>query len=105
MENHDAVDNAVAQLQERGYAVHFELRFDALIDQHDERLYHVSDFDIEEVHRFMEDEKNDELSFVLAIRTKDDRKGVLVDAYGKGSNPISIDMLEKFELKNISRKP
>lgn len=104
MENQDALDHAVERLQKQGYAGQFELKFDTLVDLHDERLYHVSDFDIEEVHRFEKD-TDKELSFVLAIRTKDDRKGILVEAYGKHSDPISIEMLEKFELKNISRKP
>lgn len=103
MRNIETLSGAVVYFQNLGYTANLQLRFDKLEDPQTDEAYFPDDFDINETMRFEGLTNPDDNSILFAITTKQGVKGLVTMAYGADADPISIDMIEKFQLPNKSR--
>lgn len=104
MRSFDTMTTAIKTLQKEGYDRDFQLKFDTLESVEDEQYYKPSEFVIKEVFRFEGMTNPGDSSILFAIETEDQKKGLLVDAYGAKSDPISVEMIDKFQIPNPSKK-
>ncbi len=104
MKSYDTLSEAVNDLQKVGYTHDFKLKFDCLSCEGVDRSYGSQDFEVESVHRFEGMSDPDDNSILYAVSTDDGRKGLLIDAYGVYSDPISIEMIDKLKMPNRSKK-
>lgn len=105
MRSFDTITNAVEQLQQEGFQTSFEIRFDTLIDLADSRKFHTPDFEVAELLQFETQARKVLTTRIYAIETKDNRKGILIDDDADKHDPVSIEMVEKLQLPNRSKKP
>jgi hypothetical protein len=105
MRSFDTITSAVEQLQHEGFQSSFEIKFDTLMDLSDTRRYHTTDFEVSELLQFETQAKKVLTTRVYAIETKDKRKGILIDDDADKHDPVSIEMVEKLQLPNRSKKP
>lgn len=103
MKTYDTLSKAVDALQEDGYTTDFKLRFDCLVCEGFDKNFQPDDFEVVEVHRFEGMTNPSDNSVLYAIEASDGKKGTLIDAYGAYSDPISIEMIEKFQMPNRSK--
>lgn len=104
MKTYETLSEAVTDLQKDGYTHDFQMNFDCLTCEGVDQSYHPDTFDVDQVHRFEGMTNPGDSSVIYAIQAKDGRKGLLIDAYGAYSDPISIEMIEKFQMPNRSKK-
>ena len=96
MENYDTVVAALAGLKGRGYPLDFNVAFDNITCAENGLCLNPQEFEIKEVYRFEGDTNPDDEDVVYAVESKDGKlKGVLVNAYGIYSDPVSDEMLQK----------
>lgn len=95
---YETLTEALADLQKRGYTADFELQPHGISCAAAALELHPDDFEITEVYRFEGDTSPDDSDVVYAIAGKNGLKGVLVDAYGAYSNPLSAEMIAKLRI-------
>ena len=96
MENYDTLVAALAGLKGRGYPLDFNVAFDNITCAENGLCLNPQEFEIKEVYRFEGDTNPDDEDVVYAVESKDGKlKGVLVNAYGIYSDPVSDEMLQK----------
>lgn len=100
MDSLSSIDSITSEFQKRGFTAGFKLRFDKLVTE-DGKQYGTADFDLIESVKIEEDETNTRL---FAVLTSDQTSGLMIESFGPGTDPISIDMIEKLQLPNLSRK-
>lgn len=95
---YDTLSEAVNDLQKKGYTYDFVLTGDSLqCNKLDYALY-PDQFKIDEFHRFEGASDPDDNSILFAVSSDTfNVKGLLVDAYGAYSDPISADMIQKLK--------
>ncbi|OQY78593.1 MAG: hypothetical protein B6D43_02000 [Ignavibacteriales bacterium UTCHB1] len=90
-------------LKSEGYTENFNLRENCIVCSGREEYLPLDQFKIVDFFRFEGESNPDDSSIVYAIESKDGLKGVLVNAYGTYSDPLSDLMVEKLSIKrNIS---
>ena len=104
MTAYDTLSEAVNDLQSKGYTNDFKIKFDCLECEGVERSYRPEHFEVDGFHRFEGMTDPDDSSVLYAITADDGRKGLLIDAYGVYSDPVSIEMIDKFRMPNRSKK-
>ena len=97
MISYDTVTQAVNGLKERGYTLDFNLKANRI--ECEGHKYNPNDFEITEFHRFEGSSDPGDESIVYAIESRDGTKGVLVDAFGVYSEPLSEEMLKKLRFQ------
>ncbi|MEZ7496988.1 phosphoribosylpyrophosphate synthetase [Leeuwenhoekiella aequorea] len=95
MQIYDTLSETMTYLQEQGYTNDFDLcsghiEYNAL-----KLKLHPEDFDVDEIHRFEGMSSTDDNSVLYAISSKNEMKGLLVDAYGVYAENISEAMRKK----------
>lgn len=97
MPAYDTVSQAVNDLKKRGYTLDFNLK--ANIIECEGHKLNPKEFEITEFHRFegMSDPADE--SVVFAIESKSGLKGVLVNAFGVYSEPLSDEMVKKLSFQ------
>ncbi|HMQ89740.1 MAG TPA: phosphoribosylpyrophosphate synthetase [Flavilitoribacter sp.] len=92
----ETVSQAIEVLKKEGYTEDFNLRQDCLECRNGRfRVFH-DEFHIDKFYRFEGDSDPGDESIVYAISSdKHGLKGVLVNAYGIYSEPLTDQMLEK----------
>lgn len=102
MKDYNNLVDALQDLNKRGYINDFNLKPNCLkcIDLDVE--LHPEDFEIKEFYRFEGDSSPDDNSVLYAIVSKNNIKGVLVDAYGTYTEAMSHAMAKK--LTNYKNK-
>ncbi|MCB0606721.1 MAG: phosphoribosylpyrophosphate synthetase [Lewinellaceae bacterium] len=92
----ETVSQAIEALKKEGYTEDFNLRQDCLECRNGRfRVFH-DEFHIDKFYRFEGDSDPGDESIVYAISSeKHGLKGVLVNAYGIYSEPLTDQMLEK----------
>ena len=102
MKNYNNLVDALQDLNTRGFTNDFNLKHNCLecIDLDIE--LHPEDFEIKEFYRFEGDSSPDDNSVLYAIKSKNNIKGVLVDAYGTYTEAMSHAMAKK--LTNYKNK-
>ena len=93
MYSYDTVSQATTELKKRGYITDFNLAENCIVC-HQEK-FNPEDFEIFEVYRFEGDTDPADQSVVYAIESKTGIKGVLVNAFGIYSEPMSDAMIKK----------
>ncbi len=96
---YETLTEALADLQKRGYTEDFELQPHGISCAAAALELHPDDFEITEVHRFEGATSPDDSDVVYAVEGKNGMKGVLVDAYGAYSDPLSADMIAKLRMR------
>lgn len=99
MATYDTVSQAVNGLKERGYTLDFNLKSNSLECQG--QKFNPKDFEIKEFHRFEGASDPGDEAIVYAIESRSGMKGVLVNAFGVYSEPLSDEMIKKL---NFSEK-
>lgn len=90
---YDTVSQAINGLKERGYTMDFNLASNCI---HCEgQKLDPKDFEIAEVYRFEGISDPADESVVFAIESKTGLKGILVNAFGVYSEPLSDEMVKK----------
>ena len=99
MKSYDNLVVALNDLQKRGYTNDFNLKENTIVCNALDKVCTPKEFTILEVHRFeeMSDVGNESVLYVL--ETKDGDKGIMIDAYGAYSEPLSMEMIEKLRFK------
>ena len=83
-------------LKKKGYTLDFNIAFDKLQCVQNGVCLNPEQFEIVEHFRFEGDSNPDDQSILYAVESKDGTmKGVLVNAYGIYSDPVSDEMLQK----------
>jgi hypothetical protein len=93
MQVYDTVTQAIDELRKRGYVTDFNLEENCIVCHHEK--FNPDDFEITEVYRFEGETDPADESVVYAIESKTGMKGVLVNAFGIYSEPMSDEMVKK----------
>ncbi|WP_103070177.1 phosphoribosylpyrophosphate synthetase [Aquimarina sediminis] len=94
---YDTLTEALSDLDNRGFTIDFNMRSDSVYCKALDRTFRPEEFTVAEYHRFEGASDPGDQSIVYAIETTDGHKGVLVDAYGIYSDPLSHDMIQKLK--------
>ena len=96
MENFDTLSQAIEVLRSEGYVEDFNLKQNCLeCRQGQFKIFH-DEFEIDKVFRFDVMTDPDDQSILYAISSDKYRlKGLLVNAYGIYSDPLTDEMIEK----------
>ena len=100
MKNFKSFDKAIAYYKQQGFTQEFNISFDTITDIETKKQFDTFDFEIESNEEILEDEG---FIQVFLVSTNNGSKGFLVNTYGPYSDPVSIDMIDKLNLKNISK--
>lgn len=93
MPAYDTVSQAVSELKQRGYTLDFNLNESCLECQG--QNFNPKEFEITEFHRFEGNSDPADEAVVYAIESRNGLKGVLVNAFGVYSEPLSDEMIKK----------
>jgi hypothetical protein len=97
MAAYDTVSQAVNGLKERGYTLDFNLKSNSI--ECEGQKFNPKDFEISEFHRFEGNSDPGDEAIVYAIESKNGMKGVLVNAFGVYSEPLSDEMIKKLSFQ------
>lgn len=95
MKTYDTLSEALTDLNKRDFTIDFNMQSDSVYCKALDRAFKPEEFSITEFHRFEGASDPGDQSIVYAIETNDGHKGVLVDAYGVYSDPLSYEMVQK----------
>lgn len=95
MHVYETETEAIADLKKRGFLIDFNLSFNCIICHETPISLMPSEFEIVEVYRFEGQTDPSDSSIIYAIESKHGEKGVLVNAYGIYSDPVSDEMIGK----------
>jgi hypothetical protein len=96
MRSYDTMSEAVNDLQRRGYKLDFNLSPDGLECTQDSCRLKTDEFEIDEVYRFEGETDPGDENVVYAISSpSQNKKGILVNAYGVYSDSISAELVSK----------
>lgn len=100
MKSYTTLSETMNELRKQGYTEDFNLRQNCLECRNGQFQVFANDFKVDEYFRFEGESNPDDSSILYAISS--DRyglKGVLVNAYGIYSEPVTDAMLEKLDLR------
>jgi hypothetical protein len=93
MPAYDTVSQALNGLKDRGFILDFNLKRNCI--ECEGQKFDPKDFEIAEFHRFEGNSDPGDEAVVYAIESKNGKKGVLVNAFGVYSEPLSDEMIKK----------
>ena len=97
MKAYDTLVEALNDLKKRGFTYDFNLNDDKVICHDLDLALTPDNFDIVETYRFEGETNPSDESVLYAIEATDGTKGVLVNAFGIYSDPISDAMVKKLQ--------
>jgi len=97
MGSYDTLSKALNSLNERGYTIDFNMQSDSVYCKTLGESFSPEDFEIIEFYRFEGNTDPGDESIIYALKTKSGHKGVLVDAYGLYSDPLTAEMVQKLK--------
>ena len=98
---YDTVTAALAGLKKKGYTLDFNIAFDKIQCAQNGVCLNPHEFEIVDFFRFEGETDPSDQAIVYAIESKDQQlKGVLVNAYGVYSDPVSNEMLRKLNFQH-----
>lgn len=98
--SYDTVSEAMNDLVKRGYTTDFELMTDTecLVCHQSSVQLSPEDFEIDEIYRFEGDSNTDDEMIVYGISSKThDIKGIVMNAYGMYSDPVTSKIVERLK--------
>ncbi len=97
---YDTLSQAVADLQDKGYTEDLNLKKDCLECRALDYKILADEFEVDVMCRFEGDSNPDDSSILFAISSDTYKiKGLLIDAYGVYSDPLTSDMIEKLRYR------
>ncbi|WP_046755995.1 hypothetical protein [Kordia jejudonensis] len=97
---YDTLTEAVQALQRKGYDQDLNLQSNCIECKALNFKMYTDQFEIDEMHRFEGDSSADDSSILFAIYSEKFKiKGLLIDAYGVYSNPLTTEMIQKLKFK------
>jgi len=93
MHSYETVSQAVQDLQQRGYALDFNLQDNCLVCHTDQ--FGADEFEITECYRFEGASDPADEAIVYGVEAQTGLKGVLVNGYGIYSNSLSAEIAQK----------
>ena len=97
MKSYDTLSEAVNDLVQRGYTYDFNLKPNCLECASLKIEIRPEDFKVDHMYRFEGMSSTDDNSVLYAISSKNEIKGLLVDAYGVYSESLSESMIQKLK--------
>ncbi len=98
--NYDTLSEAIEGLKSQGYSEDLNLKSNCIECRSLGYKLMAEDFIVDQVFRFEGDSNPGDSSVLYAISSeKYDLKGVLVDAYGAYSDPLTSEMIEKLRYR------
>lgn len=98
--NYDTVTEAIAELTKRGYTADFKLitEKECLVCHKSSLYLSPEEFEIDEFYRFEGDsDPGDEMIVYAISSTHHDIKGIVVNAFGIYSDPITSKIVERLK--------
>lgn len=105
--SYDTVTEALNELAKRGYTTDFELitEKECLACHNSSLFLSPEEFEIDEFHRFDGDSDPGDEMIVYAISSKQhNMKGIVVNAYGIYSDPITSKIVERLKKTYLDKK-
>lgn len=103
MEQYVTLSGTINQLRKEGYVEDFNLRQNCLQCGNGNVELFPDDFKIDKYFRFEGESNPSDQAILYAISSdRYELKGVLVNAYGIYSEPMTDEMLKKLEMRNHS---
>ena len=100
MKEYDNLIEALKDLKSRGFTTDFNIAFDSIACSQSGKVLSPAEFEIVEHHRFEGDTDPGNSSVLYVIQSHDGSiKGVLINAYGVYSDPVSDAMIQKLMVK------
>lgn len=97
MSSYNTLSEALNSLNKRGYTIDFNMQSDSVYCKALGESFSSEEFEIVEFYRFEGNTDPGDESIVYALKTKSGHKGVLVDAYGLYSDPLTAEMVQKLK--------
>jgi hypothetical protein len=99
------LSDTMNQLRKEGYTEDFNLKQNCLECRNGEFRIFADDFKVDKYFRFEgQTDPGDEAILYAISSDKHHLKGVMVNAYGIYSEPVTDDLLRKLEMRNESYK-
>jgi hypothetical protein len=100
MRSYETLTNTMNELRQQGYVEDFNLQQNCLECRNGQFQVFADEFKVDRYYRF-EGESNPSDSAILYAISSDRHglKGILVNAYGIYSEPLTDEMLEKLEIR------
>jgi hypothetical protein len=100
MKSYVTLSDTMNELRKEGYTEDFNLQQNCLVCRNGQFKVFADEFKVDKYYRF-EGESNPSDSAILYAISSDNHqlKGVLVNAYGIYSEPITDEMLKKLEIR------
>lgn len=90
---------AVQALKERGFQTEFQFRDGKLQDLDSKRTYRENEMVILEYHRFEGQSNPSDMSIVVALETRNGKRGVVISSYGPYADPEMTDFLKEVPVR------
>ncbi|HEA30152.1 MAG TPA: phosphoribosylpyrophosphate synthetase [Leeuwenhoekiella sp.] len=97
---YDSLSKAIEDLKKKGYDTDFNLVDEGIESKHLKKNWTAEQIEVEEAFRFEGMSNPDDNSVLYVINTHDNKKGLLVDAYGAYSGQISKEMIQKLKIEH-----
>ncbi|MBS1635334.1 MAG: phosphoribosylpyrophosphate synthetase [Bacteroidetes bacterium] len=99
METYNTLSEAIQALKKQGYSLDFNLKETCLECSEGKHKLTHEDFVVDKFFRFDTDEDPADQSILYAISSvKHDVKGLLVNGFGRFSDPVANELLEKLKV-------
>ncbi len=99
-EYYDTLSQAIEDLKASGYSEDFNLNKDCIECKALDYKILANEFEVDKMYRFEGDSSPDDSSILFAISSDTyEIKGLLVDAYGMYSDPLTTEMIQKLKYK------
>lgn len=100
MNKYGTLSETMNELRRQGYTEDFNLEEHCLECRNGAFKVFVNDFKVDKYYRFEGASNPSDAAILYAISSNDDSvKGVLVNAYGIYSNPITDEMVKKLDVR------
>ncbi|MFC7357109.1 phosphoribosylpyrophosphate synthetase [Jejudonia soesokkakensis] len=99
-ESYSSLSVAIEDLKREGYTEDFNLIEEGIKSKGLKREWKAEGLDVVKFYRFEGMTNPGDNTILYAIKTADGHKGLLVDAYGADSGPISKEMIEKLRINH-----
>ncbi|MEO5683606.1 MAG: phosphoribosylpyrophosphate synthetase [Chitinophagaceae bacterium] len=94
---YDTLSEAVNGLKQRGYNIDFNIEADKLVCNQTPVSLSPDEFEIAEVYRFEGNTDPADEAVLYAIESKHGHKGLLVNGYGPGADPVGDALVKKLK--------
>ncbi len=100
MERYVTLSETMNNLRKEGYVEDFNLKQNCLECRNGEYQVFADDFKVDKFYRFEGESNPSDSSILYAISSdKHNLKGVLVNAYGVYSDPVTDEMMKKLSVR------